>query len=508
MPISAPRRNASLLRSVEAVAFMLVMYAALRAMPFYPTWLVAVLVIVTGALAASSPPLASLLLVATLALPVMAVDFVVGVLFLIIGFSATQYLATDRALGFLLIALAVAAVPVHAEWAVCVFAGYALGRGRGAVAAVLACGLIEVAGLLLGAPALGSIATGGTPPGLIAFGAAPEGALTFAWLPAAVAQADPGRILTTLSGATDVPLLVVQPALWAAGAIVGGLFDAGARLRALFAGAGGVALLAAGSALARAALGGPVTMQTIGTTALVSAAAALTAILIAEWVFPPAVRTAPAQPADLRGMQAEDADVDDLLRLIASAEDELATRHRTETVVLITDMKSFSAMTEEVGSIESAKLVQRHRDVLIPVIERHGGKGKSTGGDGIVAAFDTSGDALAAAIDMQQTLDAAVETDPRAREMLVRIGIARGEVVLDKGGRPFLGTALNLAARVMDLADGGHVMTVGSVAATSGLPDETLYSHGEYKLKNIAEPITVVEVLWRDAMEPQQIRAT
>jgi len=508
VPTSAPRRNATLLRSVEAVTFMLVTFAALRAMPFYPTWLVAVLVFVTGALAASSPPLASLLLVAAVALPVMAADFVVGVLFLIIGFSATQYLATDRALGFLLIALAVAAVPFHAEWAVCVFAGYALGRGRGAVAAVLACGVIEIVGLLLGAPALGSLVTGGVPPGLVSFVSAPENALTFSWLPVAVAQADPGRALTAIAGATDIPLLVMQPALWAAGAIVGGLFETGTRLRALLAGAGGVTLLAGGSALAGMAFGGTVSLQTIGTTALVSAAVVLTAIAIAEWAFRPAARSATAQPADLRGMRAEDADVDDLLRLIASAEDELATRHRTQAVVLITDMKSFSAMTEEVGSLESAKLVQRHRDVLIPVIERHGGKGKSTGGDGIVAAFGTADDALSAAIDMQQTLDAAVETDPRTREMLVRIGIASGEVVLDKSGRPFLGTALNLAARVMDLADGGHVMTVGGVAATSGLPDASLHSHGEYKLKNIAEPITVVEVLWRDGMEPQQIRAT
>jgi len=80
-------------------------------------------------------------------------------------------------------------------------------------------------------------------------------------------------------------------------------------------------------------------------------------------------------------------------------------------------------------------------------------------------------------------------------------------VVLDKSGRPFLGAALNLAARVMDLADGGRIMVLGPTAASSGLGSDVLSDHGAFKLKNIAEPVKVVEVIWRGGMEPQEIRA-
>jgi class 3 adenylate cyclase len=506
------------LRYIEAVPFGLITFAALSAMPFYPLWLVVALALIVGAVAISSAPLAALAMVAALALPVLAADFVVGVLFLVIGFSATQYLATDRALGFLVVALAVAAVPLHAEWAVCVLAGYLLGRGRGAVAAVLACVGIEVVGLLLGSPSLGTVATGGTAPGLFAFSAAPAGALGFSWLPDAIAAADPGRVLDVFARATDVPLLVVQPIAWAAAAVVGGAFTRPRpNFRALAAAVGGIAVLALSGALLAFAFTTPVDPSTYVTTAAISLAVALVVVAAGEWVFPVAAPTPAATsetPASsvaaesLRGVRAEDADVDDLLRLIASAEDELATRHRTHAFVLITDMKSFSAMTEEVGSIESAKLVQRHRDLLIPVIERHGGKGKPTGGDGLVAAFASPTDALAAAVDMQQTLEQVARGDTGTLELVVRVGVAEGEVVLDKGGRPFLGAALNLAARVMDLADGGRIMTIGSVAAAAELPDPSLHPHGDFKLKNIAEPIPVVEVLWRDDLEPQQIRAT
>jgi class 3 adenylate cyclase len=422
----------------------------------------------------------------------------------------TQYMATDRALGFLLIALAFVAVPLHAEWALCAVAGYALGRVRGALAVVLACIGIEVAGLLLGATTLGSLATGGSAPGLIAFAGPPSGALTFAWLPSAIAAADPGRLLAVVRGADHLPLLVIQPVIWAVAATVSGMGESGrSGWRAVLAGAAAVVTAAVASIGVDIAVGGPVGMTTFGTVGVVSFAVALVAIVFGEWVFPRQARVEqrPSGGAAV-GFRSEDADVDDLLRLIASAEDELMARHQTQAVVLITDVKSFAALTERIGSIESAKLVQRHRDTLLPVIERHGGAGKSTGGDGLVAAFTSAHDAVAAAIEMQQTLEQSARSDPGAPELLVRIGIAQGDVVLDRGGRPFLGAALNLAARIMDLADGGRIMVAGAVAEASGLPPSLMHRHGEFTLKNIAEPVPVVEVLWNAGLAPQHVDST
>ena len=126
---------------------------------------------------------------------------------------------------------------------------------------------------------------------------------------------------------------------------------------------------------------------------------------------------------------------------------------------MITDMKSFSRMTEEDGSVATAKAIQRHRDLLLPIIQRHNGSGKSTGGDGLVSAFESRADALLAAVEMQRALRAHNAAHPDEREIWVRMGIASGEVVLDKGGRPFIGAGLNLAARVMNLADGGQVFS-------------------------------------------------
>jgi len=157
--------------------------------------------------------------------------------------------------------------------------------------------------------------------------------------------------------------------------MAGGLFREGRPgARALVGVAVGIAVAAGASAVLGAVIDGPVALATYGTTAAVSLGLALVVTAASEWVFPPVQPAVPEAPVEQsRGIRAEDADVDELLSMIASAEEELATRHKAEAVVLITDMKSFSAMTEEVGSIESAKLVQRHRDLLLPVVERHGG---------------------------------------------------------------------------------------------------------------------------------------
>ena len=92
---------------------------------------------------------------------------------------------------------------------------------------------------------------------------------------------------------------------------------------------------------------------------------------------------------------------------------------------------------------------------------------------------------------------------PGERDLLVRIGIAQGEVVLDRHGRPFIGAALNLAARVMNLADGGQAFATAIVASAAPEASVSVASLGDYELKNIAKPVEVFEVLWAEGQQPR-----
>lgn len=503
------RRNEEILRWLRAAAFAGLTGWALTSMSFNPGAAALGIALATGVVALFAPGIAVLIAVVAMGLPLLAADLLAGAAFLVVGFAAIQYLGQDNGRAFLAIMAAFLAATYGPVWAVIAIGGYVMGASEGAVVAILACLAIEAAGLLTGAGSVGLVHTGGTPPAVVSFADAPANLLSFGWLKASIDSMEPGAMVRALSDAPAKALLILQPVIWAAGASVAGLLKKPAEdnRRAVFglvAGAASVAALAAASVLALNAFAPTApSMAAIMTAFVASLVAALAFNAVWEWVFPPVPRKA-AVPATRPGtMSTEDADVDELLRLIATAEDQLTSKHTTERVVMITDMKSFSKMTEEDGSVVSAKTIQRHRDLLLPVIERHGGSGKSTGGDGLVSAFTSAAEAVAAAADMQRLLMEYNAAHSSERDIIVRIGIADGEVVLDKGGRPFIGNALNLAARIMNLGDGGQVLLTDSVAKAAGAPEGVrLSSHGPFELKNIAEPIEVIEALWAEDQEP------
>ncbi|MBA4370739.1 MAG: hypothetical protein C0418_04080 [Coriobacteriaceae bacterium] len=514
MPTGNPRREREpAIQWLRAAVFGGATLGSLLVLPFYPATAAPILALTVGALALFSPGLAVLAFVVALTLPLMAANILVGGMVLVVGVAAVQYFGQDDAKAFTVMLLAFIAVRFGAAWGVVALAGYVLGTAEGAVAVLIACLAIEAAGVLLGKPNLGSVVTGGSPENAIVSlerlrDVAANDPLAFGWLIPAVKAVDPGRVLAAFTGASHVALLVVQPLAWAGGAAMAGSLkrrddDPRRALVGIGAAVAAALALALASIAAVAVLGGGVDAGFLVTSALFSALVAVGGAAVWELVFPPlpAVQRPRAEPRR-GGMSAEDADVDELLSLIASAEEELASKHTTTAVVMITDMKSFSKMTEEEGSVMSAKLIQRHRDLLIPIITKHGGNGKSTGGDGLVAAFRMESEALAAAVEMQQALAGYNASKTSERELQVRIGIASGELVLDKGGRPFIGAALNMAARVMNLADGGQVMTVDDVVTNAEAGRFRLHSHGRFDLKNIAHPVVVYEVLWAEGQEP------
>lgn len=503
------RKNEGFLKWIRAVVFAVLIGRALLSLSFTPDAAALGIALALGAVALFAPGVAVLAAIIVLGIPIVAADFIVGAAFLVVGFASSQFLADENGWPFLLIlaAFLFALIPGGPVWAAAIIAGYVMGASEGAVAGILAVLAIEVAGLLTGRQTMGLVHSGGTQAAaLIDLASAPDNLLSFDWGSAALADIDPNNLLNTVGGATGKTLLAIQPVLWGAGAaVVGAIAKASKNRRgtaSMIAAVGvGATVLAAGSGAALWSLGDAPSIAAFGTSTASSLIVALAYVVVWERVFPRLVAKEPtARPGT---MSSEDADVDELLRLIANAEDELATKHTTEATVMITDMKSFSKMTEEEGSFVSAKTIQRHRDLLLPVIERHGGRGKSTGGDGLVAAFPSASSAVTAAAEMQTLLHERARTHATERAIVIRIGIASGEVVLDKGGRPFIGNGLNLAARVMNLGDGGQIYVTRGVAdAIDEIPGVTIASHGDFTLKNIAEPVPLVEVLWMAEQEP------
>ena len=512
------RKNEAGLAWLQAAGIGGLTWLAMHGAHVQPVWFGVAVAMTAALLSFASSDLGVLASVIGISLPLTAANPIVGIAFLILGVASIRYLGTAGARTYLVLGLALASAffGIGPVWAAVAIAGYVLGAGEGALAAALACLLVEAVGVLLGKPLIGVTVTGGGQ-ALLSFANAPTTLLSVAWVKHAFSTMSANsvnQVVATIAGVKEPLALAVQPAVWALGAAAAGMLRRQAKTaksEVLLFGAAlaGVTVPAIGSAVVFSLAGLPV--SAVGVLSAFAASLLFCAAFVLAWerLFPvEVVQRAPAAGATRASMAAEGADVDELLSLIASAEDKLASQHTTQGVVMITDMKSFSRMTEEDGSLMSAKAIQRHRDLLLPVIARHNGSGKSTGGDGIVAAFATASDAVAAATEAQRALLDHNESHPSEREIWIRMGIASGEVVLDKSGRPFIGAALNLAARVMNLADGGQIFTTGDVAAGAEAIGAGTVSFGEFSLKNIAKPVEVFEVLWADGQEPHDPRSS
>jgi predicted ATPase len=133
----------------------------------------------------------------------------------------------------------------------------------------------------------------------------------------------------------------------------------------------------------------------------------------------------------------------------------------------------------------------RLHDVLVRgCIERHGGYVFATGGDGFVAAFQRTSDALDAAHAAQDALAAADwSAGPRLR---VRMGIHVGEA--DERGGDYFGPVVNLTARVTEAGHGGQTLVTAVALAASGRGRDGMVDLGEHSVRDHPDPLHLFQL--------------
>jgi predicted ATPase/class 3 adenylate cyclase len=163
---------------------------------------------------------------------------------------------------------------------------------------------------------------------------------------------------------------------------------------------------------------------------------------------------------------------------------------------LFTDVEGSTRLWEEQpGAMKGA--LARHDEILQGAVRGHGGHIVKTTGDGVHAVFSTAADATLAAVDAQLAL--AAEPWPEATPLRVRMGLHTGEADLRDGD--YYGPSLNRAARLAGTAHGGQIVLSKATEAvvrerlTDGV---TLADLGEHRLRDLAQPEWVYQVVHRD----------
>lgn len=180
--------------------------------------------------------------------------------------------------------------------------------------------------------------------------------------------------------------------------------------------------------------------------------------------------------------------------------------------IMLTDIKNFTRLNEEKGDEYSNKVRKFHDELLTKIIEENeSGKVLKKIGDSVMAIFAEPSTAVEKALLIQEKLREFNKTSGAEEKIEVRIGLNMGQMTVENNvNTDVFGRVVNRAARIKEMADGGHIFlsfTVfdsakGAIASRQGKNYEWKL-HGQYFVKGVDEALAVYEVFDKDNIRPK-----
>jgi adenylate cyclase len=175
---------------------------------------------------------------------------------------------------------------------------------------------------------------------------------------------------------------------------------------------------------------------------------------------------------------------------------------RKLAAIMFTDIKDF---TKRMSASENRgmRLLQAHNQVMDGAIQRHQGVLVKNIGDAYLVDFGSAVNAVEAAVDAQNLFAQFNKTAGADEEILVRISIHLGDVVVQ--GSDVFGDGVNVASRLQSITPPGGICISREVfAQVKTKIDATCVSIGSHELKGVPEPVDVYQVLTALVPKPVQ----
>ncbi len=163
---------------------------------------------------------------------------------------------------------------------------------------------------------------------------------------------------------------------------------------------------------------------------------------------------------------------------------------RRLAAVFAADVVGYSRLVraDEEGTIARVKALRA--ELLEPKVAEHRGRIVKFMGDGLLAEFASVVDAVRAACDIQHEMSERNAGHPDAKQIILRIGINLGDVIID--GDDIQGDGVNVAARLEGLAPPGGIYISGAAhEQVRDRLDIPFTDMGEQVVKNIDRPVHI-----------------
>jgi class 3 adenylate cyclase len=166
---------------------------------------------------------------------------------------------------------------------------------------------------------------------------------------------------------------------------------------------------------------------------------------------------------------------------------------RRHAAIMFTDIVGYTALMGK-DEDRAFDMLRRNHSLHQNLIVKHDGKLIKEIGDGTLASFPLSSNAVRCAIDIQK--------EAKEQNIPLKIGIHEGEMVF--AGIDVLGDSVNIASRLQENAREGCINISDSVYRNiKSKADIQTRLIGEKSFKNVDEPIKVYRVLLGDEIDDQ-----
>ena len=169
------------------------------------------------------------------------------------------------------------------------------------------------------------------------------------------------------------------------------------------------------------------------------------------------------------------------------------TRNRSLAAIMFTDVVGFSAIMHKDESA-ALELLDNHNKIVQPIVIKYNGTILKPQADGYLMKFSSAVDAVRCGKDIQKEISIYNKELNENENILLRIGIHLGDVVLTEND--IFGDGVNIASRLEPLADPGGICISQTVydQIKNKVEIQTL-DLGPADLKNIDSKINIYKVL-------------
>jgi len=189
--------------------------------------------------------------------------------------------------------------------------------------------------------------------------------------------------------------------------------------------------------------------------------------------------------------------LDEILRKRKELDEIIDSRFKRPAIILFTDIVGSTTFFSTRGDIEGQLMIQRHNDLLIPLLSQYRGTLIETIGDAIFASFEEPSKAVACAVKMQETLAQDNHRRSEKDHIQVRIGINMGSGYVEAGH--VHGIVVNTAERIKSLAGAGQILISESAYHALQPGQDPLCGFlDKVRVKGIEEEIKIYQVMWNE----------